>query len=61
LIPLDDISQPVFGSARGRVASAIAPLMRAGSLIGWGARKFYTETPTYRELKPGNVLPCYRR
>lgn len=50
LLPLDDISVPLF-----------APLAQAGIwldhpdakwlIVGWGARDFYTQTPSYRDLE----------
>ena len=54
LIPLDDISRPRFASLEARGVPLSHPDAR-WLVIGWGARKFYTQTPTYRELKPGNV------
>ena len=54
LIPLDDISRPRFAALEARGVPLSHPDAR-WLVIGWGARKFYTETPTYRELKPGNV------
>jgi len=54
LIPIDDISGPRFAALETRGLPLSHPDAR-WLVIGWGARKFYTETPTYRELKPGNV------
>ena len=54
LIPLDDISRPRFAALEARGVPLSHPDAR-WLVIGWGARKFYTQTPTYRELKPGNV------
>jgi len=52
LIPLDDISASRVLQRSRRVACRYRTLMRAGLVIGWVPRKFYTETPTYRDLKP---------
>ncbi|MGR3507743.1 MAG: TIGR02117 family protein [Sulfitobacter sp.] len=54
LLPIDDLSRARFAGLAQAGIPLTAPQAR-WLVIGWGARRFYTETPTYSDLSLGNV------
>ena len=54
LLPIDDLSRARFA----RLTQAGLPIDASRArwlVIGWGARKFYTETPSYADLSLANI------